>query len=311
MLLEKDPVSGKFILRYDASAYKDSDCLQYTKLRIIDGYCGEGKDFKMEYGTAAHKALQLKYSGASIDEQLKIATQHFTQPDITVPETEWRNVGHLVSMLLGYDSHYKRFGETLKPVTVDNKPLLEMRFAYPFYNTPTVEVLLCGTIDMVADYAGHVRCIVDHKTTAAWNEQDYLKEYELSPQLMIYKYIYDILFKADVACCINGIFLKKTGLNSFKRSDPLIRYSQWQISQMLEHLTERVKKIVTTFDRFMNTGVDEFTRNFTCCHKHFNDYAVFPCMFSHACKCSNPDDAKTVLDTYYARKKYDPATHQL
>src|SRR6202041_3189024 len=109
MQLEHDATSGKYIMRVDPSLMRDSDCLRYIFLRLIQGFSGtsvSAKDWNMEYGTACHKAFQIRYGrGASLEEQLQVATAHYSQPEIIVPESDFRTVGHLVSTLVAYDSY--------------------------------------------------------------------------------------------------------------------------------------------------------------------------------------------------------------
>lgn len=309
MFLQKDPVSGKYIIRIDASLYSVSNCYRFVFLRLFEGLCGEGKDFKMEYGTAFHKGLALRAEGKSLDLQLAATIEHFSQPDIIVPENEWRNAGHLMGCYIQYDTYYKKNGDLLIPVKgSDGKVLVEQKFAYPFYKTDRVEVLLCGTIDLIADYIGQ-RVIVDHKTTSAWPDT-YLGEYNLSSQLMIYKYIYDKLFGTDVGCMINGVFLNKSNKNQFKRTEPVLRFSTWQIDNVITHLHNRTKDIVSRFEYYLDKGINLFEHNYTQCTKHFNEFTVSKCMMSSICQCATPEDASSVADTFYQRSIYDPSQFQ-
>lgn len=314
MLLEHDPISGRYILRIDASAYKESDCLEYVRLKIIEGYTpptGDGNNPMklgvLEYGTAFHKGLQLRAQGAPFSDQLQAVTTHYSQPDIYIPDSDFRKIGHLANCYFQYDQFWTKEGDLIIPIKHGDKALAEYRFMYPFYRTDKVEVLLCGTIDLIATYVGQP-VIVDHKTTAAWDSRSYLDEYYLSPQLMTYKWVYDKLTGGDVGCVVNGIFLAKDNRNKFKRSD-LIQFSDWQVSQHMNHMTSRVVQIVGLIEYNLTHDIIDWPRNYCCCVKRYGEKSS-PCAFTNVCRAANPRDAQTILDSGFERKMYNPMTHQ-
>ena len=99
---------------------------------------------KMEYGTAYHKALEEFYTSGDTTLALNRALEHYSNPEIVVPETDWRTSGHLATCLTQYFEHYAET-DGLKGERHMGEPLLERKFAYPFYTNGTVDVLLCGT----------------------------------------------------------------------------------------------------------------------------------------------------------------------
>ena len=145
---------------------------------------------KMEYGTAYHKALEEFYSSGDKTAALNRALEHYSNPEIVVPETDWRTSGHLANCLNQYFENYAE----IDGLVVDRhmgEPLLEMKFAYPFYTNGTVDVLLCGTIDFLGTYFGE-NIICDHTSTAVTAIDRYLNAYRMSTQLMAYTMV-DIL----------------------------------------------------------------------------------------------------------------------
>lgn len=309
-MLEKDDKSGKHIMRIDASLYKESDCEQFVRYKLIEGLVAGGvpstndeaptKDAAMEYGTAFHKGLQARAEGKDINEQLKIVTTHFSQPGIFFKPKEWRNIGHLVSTYVGYDSAYKQFDQ-LVPIVRDGKVLVEQRFMFPFYKTEKTEVLLCGTIDMIATIHG-MTVIVDHKTTGAWDVDEYMNEYILSPQLMIYKWVYDRLHNTDAGCVINGVFIGGKKPAVFRRSD-IIMFSPEQVGNCIAHVTARVKRTVESFE-----SGEPVIPNYTQCVKKYGDKAK-PCQFMLLCQQRTAGDREFALSNYGA-KVYNPMEWQ-
>lgn len=305
MKLEKDEKTGKYIMRIDASLFRESDCLRFVMFKLIQGYSvpsSGGKDCKLEYGTAFHKGLQARAEGKTLDEQLKRVTDHFSQPEIVVPDNEWRNMGHLVNTYVQYDTFYKTNGDLLVPKRA------ELRFAYPFYNTARCEVILCGTIDLAAEYMG-AKIIVDHKTTSAWNADEYLAEYDLSPQLMIYKWIYDTLFSSDVGCMINGVFLSKKKPAMFKRSG-VINYSKPQMINLIDSLLDKTKAIVSRFESMLDSGdLTRFEPNYCACVKRYGEKAS-PCIYSIICKQPYWEEGLSIAESMFEKKMYNPELFQ-
>ena len=307
MILEIDPETRRTVARIDASLYKDSDCLRYVFFKLVQGYTPasqvtggvkDTKDLPMEYGTAFHKGLQARAQGKSFDEQLRAVTDHFTQPSIVVPENEWRNIGHLVATYVAYDTYYKSHSDLLIPKHA------ELRFAYPFYKTEKTEIVLCGTIDLVAEYCGRL-VISDTKTTSVWNSDQYLAEYDLSPQLMIYKWVYDKLNGTDVGCMINGIFISKTKFATFKRSE-VMSFSQEQIGYMITNLELFATQLAALIEI---DHPESFIPNYNCCIKRYGEKAIV-CPFAILCKQPTLKEGLELAEALFSRKVYNPMLFQ-
>lgn len=295
---QRDEKTGKYILYFDASLYKSSSCLRKVYYTLIRGLRREGKYHKMEYGTAFHKYLQAFYEGQSLEAAMKLATDHYAS--IVVPDSDWRHIGHLVNTIMQYDKEY-RGGDMLR--AVDSTRTLEAKFAYPFYQTSKVEVLLCGTIDMIG-LLGNRKVIVDHKTTSIMGADSYLNSYQLSPQLMVYRLIYDRLFpNDDVGCLINGIFLSKTGKTKFQRS-MIFEYTKQQIKNLELHLLSTVKHIVNEFEIMLNQQQlkpENFMCSYISCDEKFGQ-----CQFSSVCLVDNDEDKESVIANEFVIKQYNP-----
>jgi hypothetical protein len=307
MQIEHDPQTGRYILRIDSSLYKEADCMRYIFLKLIQGltpHSGGTKNPVTEYGTAGHKFLQARYDGKTFEQQLAVAHAHFSDPLIAVADNEWRNIGHLTNTLIAYDMFYRTNGDTLKATHT------ELRFAYPFIKTDLVEVILCGTVDLVGTYMGQP-VIADHKFTSSWNAWEFLAEFDLSPQLMIYKWVHDKMFGTNVGCMINGIFIGKAKPATFKRSD-VINFSEQQIGNLINHLTGKINQIVADLEQHIKNPQrqDLFPPNYCACVKRYGEKAS-PCMFTFVCKQPDLQEGLSVADSMFEHKVYDPAKFQL
>lgn len=301
-VLETTP-QGKQLVRIDASHFAESSCSRLSWWALVMGLRTPGKDHKMEYGTAFHKALQLYYTNGNEEAAIQAAITHYSQPSVIIPETDWRTVTHLAATLQQYFVEWR--GDGLQPITNNGTPLLEQRFAYPLFATPWVDVLLCGTIDMLATYGGH-RVIVDHKTTALTDVDSYLDSYTMSPQLMIYTWVYRRLFPQWSPChaMINGIFLNRSGKNRFKRSS-LLAFSDAKLHNIELALMSKARELASGLDDYRNHGEINFPPNYTCCERKYG-----MCRYTPLCRLDDEAMRESIISTDFMQQPYDPLKFQ-
>lgn len=301
-ILETTP-QGKLLVRIDASHFAESSCSRLSWWALVMGLRKPGKDHKMEYGTAFHKALQHYYTTSDETASINLAVDYYTQPTIIVPEKDWRTVSHLADTLQQYFGEWRNDG--LKPIINNGTPLLEQRFAYPLLATPVVDVLLCGTIDMLATYGGH-RVIVDHKTTALTDVESYLDSYTMSPQLMIYTWVYQRLFPHLTPCyaMINGIFLSRTGKPRFKRSE-LLNFSDSKLRNIETSLMAKARELASGLEDYRNHGMVNFPPNYTCCERKYG-----MCRYTPLCRLDDDNLRDNIAAMDYTQRVYDPLRFQ-
>ena len=70
----------------------------------------------------------------------------------------------------------------------EGTPTIEYKFAFPYMETDTHRIILCGTIDRVDDFNGTVR-VIDHKTSRNVKIKDVLSEYESYIQIPFYMWV--------------------------------------------------------------------------------------------------------------------------
>lgn len=303
LTLQRDEATGRYVMLYNASLHKESNCLRKVWFRMLRGLGSGTKDFKMEYGTAFHKALELYYGGEKdVAVISKVAFQHYANPEIYIPDNDFRSVAHLVNCIMQYVAFWSGECDQLKPIVADGKAQLERPFSLPLLRTELVDVLAVGTIDMIATMYGQ-RIIVDHKTTSMSQIESYLNSYVMSPQLMMYKMNHDLLFPDNPldGCVINGIFLSKSNKNTFRRSQ-VFPFSDNQIANFRMQLVAKVTDIVVAFERAIKTGrVEHFMQNFSCCEEKFG-----MCSYLPVCSTQNDEDVESIIATNYTAKTYNP-----
>ena len=298
----------RYVVKLDASLYGQSACPRRLFYLGARGLVYDTKSYKMEYGTAYHKALQEYYTTGDKKKALAIALEHYCQPDITIPDNDFRDAGHLAATITQYFSTYEKF-DGLKPDMGDEGPLLEQRFAIP-YDTDgeRIDVVLCGTIDMIGTLNG-MPVLVDHKTTSLTAVDKYLDSYYNSPQMMMYTMVHKHLFPdEDRAVVINGIFLSRSGRNKFRRST-LITFPDHVLVEFENHVRSIAKLFMKGLRRVIDKGElaeDVFLPNFTCCQTKFGE-----CNFSPVCTTPRAEDRETIINTLFTtRNTYDPLTFQ-
>jgi hypothetical protein len=294
---------GKLILKIDASLIKESACERRLWYMLCRGLRKRNSNHKMEYGTAVHKALESYYFDGDTEKAVNAAIDHYA--DVLVPDKDFRDLAHLVNLL---NQYFKE--DTGLTVRRDPDPLLEMRFAYPYLQTPELDVLFCGTIDFVGTYFGRP-VIVDHKSTAAYGIASYFASYKISPQLMFYNLIWHKLFPEDnVGCMINGLFLGRSNRNKFERSE-IFEFSKDRLDKFQAYIDDLVRRIRSKLTVYFNThadqdGEDIFLSNFACCETRFG-----LCSFAPLCTANSAGDRESIVNMDYVNKVYDPLQFQL
>lgn len=315
------PDKQKWIMMFDASAYSRSDCHRNMFYLIVKGLTSGKKDHKMEYGTAFHAALghyytHKRHTTPEVDlkrlqaESVGHAVRHFMSPDIEIPDDDYRTPSHLIGCLGQY---FNLYAVDPLEVLVLNLPdgtkreLVEQKFCIPFYSDNLLEICLSGTMDLVA-YLFDQLVIIDHKSTSATSPYYYLQEYNTSTQLMMYSFIFRKLFPTlvdsywGIGTMINGIFLRKSGKNDFRRSDVIHFYDE-TIAAFERHLGETVTRLALSFHQWFHNNV-EFAQNFTQCHSKFG------CPYIGICT-AGALDRENILQNNYVLREYNPLLFQL
>ncbi len=277
----------------DASALKESSCERRLLYTIFFGYTRgpRARNYQAGYGSAYHKALEYWYSSEEKSEQkaIELALKYYEPftPFISERVREFRTPGHLTQALQAYFKRYNKDSELLRPIS----NLMESKFILPWHSSEKFDLVLTGTIDMIADYAGQ-ECYVDHKTTSSYEIESYLEEYKLSVQMLFYSWVIDRLLGRRLPCLINGIFLSK-GTQKAKEFDgvkfvrsELMHFTDSQMIQFNAWVEERIRQVISWLEDWFTINPElpgsptlQTNPNFAACQTRWG-----ACPYFNICK---------------------------
>lgn len=308
------------ILYTDASSLKDSSCSRRLIYNNYYGYRSQSSasSYKASYGSAIHRGLEYYYgSERSIADQKKaiqIASDYYAPYTKYIPQNdkEYRTPTHLVKTLEAYFKRYNPDAEDLEPIKGIITPgLLETKFTYPAVlldprlKSPYFELIIAGTIDMIAGYQGG-EVFVDHKSTGSMfgYKDSFFSDLYMSVQMKLYTLMLKKLTGQIFPFMINGIFIKKTtqagekrkefdGVN-FERYGPRV-YSEEQLNEFETWLINRLLtfKHDAEYQHASNALTPQSPHtithpNFAACNPKF------PCQYINVCGL-NPSEQGPVL----------------
>jgi hypothetical protein len=264
----------------------------------------------MDYGKAFHKFLHSYYAGESPEIALNKAIDYYTPICKSVPDWDFRDLGHLYQSILCYIKKYPQNLDSIKPFNKDN---LEITFTEPFhiYND-CVEVVLVGTIDFLGTFLGVEKVFVDHKTTSMSREdqrKQFFESFWLDIQPKFYSFNIRRKMKLDfwMPFIANGIFIKPSTKKAAKslefdgcileRSPDIVNFSDEIMMEFEEWLNHRIEFLV----RCAIKG--EWLPNFTCCR---DNYGL--CQFFNSCKIRK-EYRKQYLEANFSKRQFNPLTY--
>lgn len=341
----------KRIIMLDASALKISSCRRRLYFTIVEGYRSNLNGQAMEFGSAFHlcpKGLEEHGNiGRATQESLKYWRECKYIPD---PKKKYLDAFMLGKVCLNwYTGHYMQdsfsvvrdinnteevcpecraeaqavvscttcanYGYILWPT---GKPMVEIKFAIPYYEDEHVIIMLSGTMDKVVEHrTSRLLAIGDYKTTAMWNEEEYLAMYELNCQLYVYTLALQRMVEAcdvnsvlakhkgkQIGAFIDGIFLKGADKDTtFKRSEVFIfKQSDMESFQsMLDDVCITISKMIEiSSDEPGSWPIREGLINDSCSTKFGS------CQFANVCKAPDSIAANHVLKRNFIQKPYNP-----
>lgn len=304
----------KKLFKIDASLLSEANCLRRVDYIHNIGLTTTLGTYKMDYGTAFHKFRASYRKGNPQESALREALNWFLPKCLGVPIEDFRTIDHLAEVCKAYAKYYPLMSDILQPLIINGKKALELNFSLPYLSTPECDVMIEGTLDEGGTFDGR-KCIADCKVTALWSQEDFLKSFELVPQLRLYSWVYKNYIGTDgyyPPAMIDGIFIRKpteksknkvTGkleVNkewngvSFNRS-ALIEFSDSSMVEFEEWLRDKVMNIIKSH----LSG--KWKPEFNCCS---GKYGL--CDFFNLCKYGDTTEARS----FYGRRVYDPQAHQ-
>ena len=323
MTTQYNQETGKRQVFIDASALKNSSCFRNLWWSIFEGYQGSNdKNHKLAFGSAIHIFLEDYYIGKSIKDSINRAIEYYKPYNETLDVTprEFRTVSNLIRICKAYAEEYgtaAHIWETEKAIEplkdIDGKPLVEYKFAIPIWANEHFDLLLSGTIDLVATYHGYPCVLIDHKTTAMAMNDKFFDNYDWDIQPMLYCKVWKEANKLEEFphFVINGVFCKKptekgekSGIFDgvlFKRSS-LISYSNDQMVEFDKWLCKKLHNIIANLSLISeNPKFDPaIDYNMAACKTVYGDCKYFKV-------CSLPKENQSIkLDISFIKHHYNP-----
>lgn len=318
------------VVYVDASSLKDSSC---SRRLIYNNYYGyryqsSASNYKAGYGSAIHRGFEFYYgSSRTLEDQKKaiqISSDYYAPYTKYIPQTdkEYRTPTHLVKTLEEYFKRYNPDSETLEPIKGLVTPgLLETKFTYPAIlldprlKSPHFELIIAGTIDMIASYEGR-EVFLDHKSTGSLlgYKDSFFADLFMSVQMKLYTLILWKLTGQIFPFMINGIFIKRTtqagekakifdGAN-FERYGPRT-YSEEQLQEFEKWLVERLIGFKHDCEYQHTSNALHPQPPHTITHPNFAACnPKFPCQYINVCSL-NPSEQGSVLKMMN-QEQYNP-----
>ncbi len=193
---------------------------------------------------------------------------------------------------------------------VHAEPLVELKFCLKYKETDTVIILLAGTIDDICKW-NEAYIIRDYKTTSVWDHEEYFRSYELSCQLMFYRFILKLygeqypdsvlaqISKGRVLGMIRGVFIKSgKDVPTFKDSQcfPFKDRDMKDFVELLDGLIARIIHMLDTKTEPKREGM----LNGSC------ETVYGKCSFFNSCSAIDEVAGQHYLKNNFLQKPYDP-----
>lgn len=340
-------MSSKPIILLDASALKKSACSLAFYRTLIEGWRQPINSTEIEFGSAFHRCPERLEITGKIFDGIKAARDYYLKVPKTPPaKAKFYSVDYLGYVCsCWYASGFMQDSfETLKDtnnlsepcevckgngiikdspssspcyacqgkaltVYPQGKPLVEMKFALPYYESEYCIIMLSGTMDRIARHkTSGLLAVVDYKTTGAYDPKSFLEKYELDGQLMFYtmslrKHLEkaapeSILYKyrgKDIGACIDGIFVGADNKFEYRRSEVFV-YSKARMEEyekLVHNKCKEISKMIET-KYVPRDGL-------------LNGACTF-CNFKNACAAPDKETEQFVLNRNFKQVKYNPLT---
>ena len=304
----------KTLIKFNASAAKESSCLLRTWYTVIEGYTSKQTSNDVIYGSAYHKFEEILERTGDEKKSILAAQDFMIGKDYhTKPKKDHLNIGHLTLSCrdkIDYNKSNQDSFEILKDT--NGEPLVELKFAIPYYVDDFYEVLLCGTIDKIGKFKNGCYALGDIKTTSTWSTKSYFDSYKLSPQLLFYLYaihwyadnfpdsIFGEIRSNNIGVFIDGVFLKASGKTSFERSS-VIYYKQEDLDEFKLLLQLTIERLLIAHKLGVPPNREGMLNG--ACNTLYGT-----CKFFDVCSAPDKIAREYILKNNFNKKEYDPLT---
>lgn len=305
----------KTLIRFNASAAKESSCLMRTWLTVIEGYKETVPNNDIIFGSALHEYIkQMRLTNGNFALATKAALEVHASPKKIKSKKEYmESTNYLILTCQRVWTELQ--ASPFKTLTdAAGVPLVEKQFSIPYYTDETVDVTLEGTIDDLCKHTHGAYAVNDYKSTTSWDHKEYLKGYQMSPQLMFYvmaveyygnKYpdgIFGKMVKAGIYSFVTGLFLAGRDKDvEVERSD-VIKFSEDKMHEFRSMLNRTVRNLVACV-KDKRPPLREGMFNGAC------QTIYGPCKFFNVCNAPDEAQRNYILKNQFAKKPYDPLNH--
>jgi len=309
MSITKD---GYKLIYLDASAFKESACLERLRYVIDEGLRAKETSSALVYGTAVHKFIaELRHTGG-YSKAIQEIINYYLPFSLDIKEKDFRTALHLASTCKGYyEKVYK--GDYFLPIKKNGIAQIEQKFAFPATDifpqfrdkleSMKLVIILSGTVDEIGVIENDCITIKDIKTTTQWNIAEYLETYWLSTQMLFYILIVEhLLGIKNVGAMIDTIILSGTKPTEFYRSE-VMYYSEQKRASFKRQLEDTIDGIINNVE----TSPGLWQQNFTVCDcAKFQSEKAGQCSYFKLCKSEDEEIKASYKKAYFNTINYNP-----
>lgn len=326
------------ILYLDASSLRLSACKRRLFFNNVLGLRAPRENIDMVFGKAFHTYAEWTDRTEGKDDLACINAAKLQFLDQTsnnrcdIPKRKAHlNLKYLMEVCMKYGYAYKTDNiKVLRAVETD-KPLVECKFAIPIFKRDNVIIMLAGTIDKIClQFQDNWPFVLDYKTTSAWEQDTYLSQYSLDPQLMVYCWALRWMYRFGIAngevdesgatnpftfyinalkqqACfergiyggqIYGVFLSSQGTTTFKRSSMFV-YNDEKLDEFELLVNQTATRLYEATLAGLNSPREGIV-NAACTG------GKRPCDFGRLCNAPDQQSVESLIDNSFIKVPYNP-----
>ena len=314
---------NKTIINIDSTSLGKSSCILNFYRTVVGsinpetnqsegGYREKAMNPSMVYGIGLHKFIDVMYkTKGHIPTARTEANKLFNEiPKYNDEKKLWlSDIKHFQVTCYNVWTEYVETDSEFQVIEMDGQAATEKTFAIKYWEDDYTIIYLCGTIDTIGKIAGGCYCIRDWKSTSAWDNVGYFKQYELSRQLRIYTLALKLMAEREpesvlgkigaqqTGACIDAVFLKSSPAETVYKRSEIYVYKQKDLDAFRATLDETCLKLSGA----VRTGYipKEGIINGSC------DGKWGKCSFWNCC-AKDDNIAEILLDRDFKRVLYNP-----
>lgn len=331
--LEKNALTGKYKIKINASAWKESSCYLRIYRIIVEGYKEKLRYNDTQYGSAFHLFIsELHKTKGNFAQSMTSAISLNEQPAIQRTNRNHLTSAHLVKVCTEYTKHFQK-QDTFEILTVDGEPLVEQQFSILYYEDDLFEVYLEGTIDAIGKFTQGVYAIRDYKTRSLWATRGkdgstryveeeirrYFKQYELSLQLRFYLFCIKLfgqkhpntplgkLFTEHrFGVFIEGIFTSSQEFTKFAKSEVFL-LEQSDLDEFQGVFDIKLRQFLSLVRMSIEYDKPYTIRDGIVSGSCYEN--KYPCKFAAVCAAQKEIARTLLLQNEFKQQLFDPLHH--